>query len=419
MFLTACTTTEQTENTQTQQSTTTSSVTQELVASETTETTISSGTTLEITEIITESTTISSENPDFSEKTESNTEENPDIPEEYTDVMEVHFIDVDQGDSTFIELPNGKSMLIDAGETDQGDKVVTYLHKQGYDTIDYVVATHPHSDHIGGIVDVINNFNVNYFYRSPAAAGTDVYNNMIDAVKANKIEESAVMAGDIILDEANLLIEVVAPKEIDNDEQNNNSVVIKLTYGDNKFLFTGDAEKAEEDGIWTNIKCDVLKVGHHGSDSSSSDNFLKKVEPKYAIISCGLGNSYGHPTEKVLNRLYERNIDVYRTDIQGTIVLYSDGKTISFDISPYKEAVSETTTTFEEIAVIPDTEIITTAENQETSSSITYVLNTKSKKIHYSHCSSVDDMKEENKDFTDDYDGSIADGYVPCKRCDP
>ena len=110
---------------------------------------------------------------------------------------------------------------------------------------------------------------------------------------------------------------------------NENSIVIKLTYGDNKFLFTGDAEKSEEDGIWTNIKCDVLKVGHHGSDSSTSENFLKKVEPTYAVISCGLGNSYGHPTDKVLRRLYERNINTYRTDLQGMIVFTSDGSEIS------------------------------------------------------------------------------------------
>ncbi|MBS7397437.1 MAG: MBL fold metallo-hydrolase, partial [Ruminiclostridium sp.] len=184
----------------------------------------------------------------------------------------------------------------------------------------------------------------------------------------------------------------------------------KLTYGDNKFLFTGDAEKSEEDGIWTNIKCDVLKVGHHGSDSSTSENFLKKVEPTYAVISCGLGNSYGHPTDKVLRRLYERNINTYRTDLQGTIVFTSDGSEISVSVSPSEYTPPSQTTT---------AAVTTPQEAPAQSTGTTYILNTNTKKIHYSYCSSVKTMKESNKSYTEDYDGAIAAGYVPCKRCNP
>lgn len=329
---------------------------------------------------------------------------------EFSDDMKVHFIDVDQGDSTFIELPNGEAMLIDAGEIDQADKVVTYIYTQGYDTIDYVVATHAHSDHIGGLPVVLDSFNIGNFYMTSAVATTSIYEDMLNAVDESGAAVHDVMAGDVIYNEANLLIEVVAPKEIDYDEQNNNSVVIKLTYGDDKFLFTGDAEKPEEDGIWTNIKCDVLKVGHHGSDSSSSSNFLKKVEPSYAVISCGLHNSYGHPTDDVLKRLDDRNIDVYRTDLQGTIVFTSDGSNISVNVNPseYTPPVTTTTTTSQQEQNTPD-------ENSGT----TYVLNTNSKKIHYASCSSVDDMKESNKAFTNDYDQAIAEGYKPCGRCKP
>lgn len=325
---------------------------------------------------------------------------------EYKDDMFVHFIDVDQGDSAFIELPNGESMLIDTGETDQADKVVTYIYGQGYDTVDYVIATHAHSDHIGGLPTVLGSFNISNFYMTSAVATTQIYEDMLNAADNSGANIHNIMAGDIILDEANLQIEAVAPKEIDEDEQNNNSIVIKLTYGDNKFLFTGDAEKTEEDGIRTNIKSDVLKVGHHGSDTSSSANFLKKVEPTYAVISCGMNNSYGHPDDSVLKRLDERNIDVYRTDIQGTIVFTSNGKDISVNVKPSEYTPPVVTTAEQQI----QTEIVTQGG---------YVLNTNSMKIHYHDCSSVDDMKEENKAFTNDYEAAIAQGYKPCGRCKP
>lgn len=320
-----------------------------------------------------------------------------DVKDDKTDIV-VHYIDVGQGDSTFIELPDGTTMLIDAGEIDQGGNVATYIFSQGYDTIDYVIATHAHSDHIGGLAEVVDSFNVNNFYMTEASATTSVYENMLNAVEESNALVHTVMAGDMILNSGDLSVEVVAPKVFDEEEQNNNSIVIKITYGDIKFLFTGDAEKEEEDGIWTNIKCDVLKIGHHGSNSSTTSNFLKKVEPKYAVISCGLGNSYGHPTDEVLTRLEKNNIEVYRTDLQGTIIASSDGETIDFNISPTTENV---------------------VEKSQTTETLTYVLNISSKKIHLSDCSSVKEMNENNKKVTDNYDEAISEGYTPCGKCKP
>lgn len=315
--------------------------------------------------------------------------------------IRVHFLDVGQGDSVFIELPNHKTMLIDAGEDEYADKIVTYIFSQGYDTLDYVVATHNHSDHIGGMPAVLNNFVVKNIYTTSDTTDSQTYNDFAAAVQRSGAILHMVSAGYIITDETDLLIEVVAPKVIDSDEPNNNSVVIKLTYGDNRFLFTGDAEKAEEDDIWTNIKCDVLKIGHHGSSSSTSANFLKKTEPTYAVISCGLHNSYGHPTDSVLRRLTDRNIKTYRTDLQGTIIMTSDGETITVNVHPSDVTSSSST------------------ENSETPVAASYVLNKNTKKIHYDTCSAVRDMSETNKIFTTDYAAAISNGYKPCKICNP
>ncbi|MGN1340163.1 MAG: MBL fold metallo-hydrolase [Oscillospiraceae bacterium] len=253
---------------------------------------------------------------------------------EATGILKVHFIDVGQGDSCFIELPNGETMLIDAGEREYGDAVVTYIYEQGYGGLDYVVATHPHSDHIGGLEEVLTTLPAGGLYLPPDHADTTVYENMLSAAESSSVPLKEVMAGDVILSDGDLTAEVVAPKEPDEDNSNNNSVVIKLTFGETVFIFTGDAEKKEEDGIWTNIKCDVLKVGHHGSKTSTSANFLKKTEPEYAVISCGPGNSYGHPTDAVLKRLDKKGIRVFRTDIQGTVVFTSDGTELSVNLDP-------------------------------------------------------------------------------------
>ena len=244
--------------------------------------------------------------------------------------LHVFYVDVGQGDCSFIYLPNGKNMLIDAGEKDYGSKIIRALKEKGINKIDFLVATHPHSDHIGGMTQIVNFFDIGKIYMPKVAHTTETYQSLLNAIGRKEMKIHTAKAGVEIFNEENLSAIFVAPNSSDYDDLNNYSAVIKLTYGKNSFVFTGDAEKKSEDEIRTNIKCDVLKVGHHGSSSSTTANFLKKTEPKYAVISCGAGNDYGHPSEKVLARLNKSKAKIYRTDICGTVEAVSDGENIIF-----------------------------------------------------------------------------------------
>ncbi len=240
----------------------------------------------------------------------------------------VHFIDVGQADSILIQV-NNKNMLIDAGNRGDADSIVSYLQKQGVKKLDYVIATHPHEDHIGGMSDIIKKFPITEFYAPKKTATTKTFENMINALNGKKIITAK--AGVKLNLGDNIEAELLAPNKDKYEEINNYSAVLKLTYGNNKFLFMGDAEKLSESEILGNnadVSADVIKVGHHGSSTSSSKDFLDKVSPKIAIISVGKGNDYGHPNKETLDEFKKRNYTVYRTDIEGTIVLQSDGKNI-------------------------------------------------------------------------------------------
>lgn len=241
----------------------------------------------------------------------------------------VHYIDVGQGDATFIELPNKETILIDAGEKQEGKTVVNYINELGYDTIDYVIGTHPHSDHIGGLKEVVNTFNIENIYMPKVVANSKIYEDLLLAIKnkENTVKKAYVNVNLIESDKLN--VSFLSPTKEEYSNLNNYSAVLKITYGNNIFLFMGDAELEVEKEISSLVSCDVLKVGHHGSDTSSSLDFVKNANPKYAIISVGEGNSYGHPVESILKRYEENNTEVYRTDLYGTIKVTSDGNTIS------------------------------------------------------------------------------------------
>lgn len=245
--------------------------------------------------------------------------------------LRVNYIDVGQGDSIFIQLPNNQTMLIDAGEAYKSDNVINYLNNLGITKIDYVIGTHPHTDHIGGLEEVINTFDIGSIYMPRAVSTSKTYEDLLTTISSKGLKVKTAKSGVVVLDEDNLKLEFIAPNSDSYSELNNYSAVLKLTYLDNTFLFMGDAETLSEEEITSEIKADVIKVGHHGSDSSSSLEFVKKVSPEYAIIMVGEGNSYNHPYQSIIDRYESVGAKVLRTDLDGNIVCDSDGKKVTCD----------------------------------------------------------------------------------------
>lgn len=245
------------------------------------------------------------------------------------DGLYVHYIDVGQGDSELI-CCGGEYMLIDAGEPSASDTVVDYLNDHGIEKLEYVVCSHGHADHCGGLDAVVENFEVGMVFTSPYPGDTSSYEIFSDAVSAKGLAMTVPELGEsYTLGEAKL--EFIGPLE-QYDNLNDDSLVMRLEYGDTSFLFTGDmTSKAERDLLedGANVKCDVLKVGHHGSSGSSSYRFLYEAEPKIAVISCEAGNSYGHPHEEALSRLNDCGAEVCRTDLEGSIVIFSNGMEVT------------------------------------------------------------------------------------------
>lgn len=261
-----------------------------------------------------------------------------------TSFMKLHFIDVDQGDSILIESDK-HYMLIDAGQDEQGSVVVDYLKKQGVKRLDFVIATHPHNDHIGGLDKVINSFTVDNIIMPSVTSASDNYAELMNAVAEHKLKiTKAEVGNEYALGEASFVI--VSPNSTNYEALNDYSAGIKLSYGSNSFLLTGDAQKTSEAEMLKNgidLSADVLKLSHHGSSTSSSGGFLEKVQPKYAVISVGADNEYEHPHSDTMQAMVDRGIKVYRTDKQGTIIFTADGKNITVNAEPYKITASDLT----------------------------------------------------------------------------
>lgn len=245
----------------------------------------------------------------------------------------VHFIDVGQADCILIEEPSGKNILIDGGNRADAELVKDYLHDHSIKKIDLLIGTHPHEDHIGGLKDVIESFDIGTIYMPKVVHTSSTYENLLKTVKKYNYKITPPKAGSSFKF-GDTTLEILGPVSNAYESLNNYSIVIRLSYGNTSFLFTGDAEELSEQEILDkgyNISSTVLKVAHHGSRYSTTEAFLQNVSPKYAVISSEVDNSYGHPHREVLELLNKHHADIYRTDEMGTIVLSSDKQTISLE----------------------------------------------------------------------------------------
>lgn len=395
--------------------------------------------------------------------------------------MEVHFLDVGQGDCTLVTC-DGHAMLIDAGDDTKGTAIQNYLKKQKIKSLDYLILTHPDTDHIGGAPVIITKFEIAKVFVSNFEKDNSTYRKLIQALDDNNLKSSTpAVKSKYSLGTAEFTI--LAPNDT-YETPNDSSIALLLKNGKNSFLFTGDAEAtAEMDILATDIDitADVYKVGHHGSRSSTSKKFFKAVDPDYAVISCGEGNSYGHPHAETLNTLRTNGVSVYRTDEEGAIIATADGKAISFNVpasetwkageptgssaknstlaksatkaaskgaatpaAPSKSSSSATEKPAAETtapAAQPETSAPaaekpaaeTTAPQPEDSTpavaeptpeppapattEVTYILNVKTKKFHRTSCSYLPTTNR--LDSSESRESIIAQGYDPCKKCNP
>lgn len=330
--------------------------------------------------------------------------------------LNVYFIDVGQADACLLES-GGHFMLIDAGDNDDEQFIVEYLQGQNVNTLDYVVGTHPHADHIGGLDAVINQFEIENLYLPKVMNNTKTFEDVLTAIeKKGMMVTTPIPGNEFYLNE--IPVQILAPVQPYSD-LNNNSIVLKVTDGEISFLFTGDAEAEAETDILksdSDLLATVLKVGHHGSSTSSSQPFVEAVKPQYAVISVGTNNSYGHPDETVLKRLQDAEAEIFRTDQNGTIHFSTDGKEL--------EIICEDTAIPETIPQEPLEKSSSVSEplpenivNTEDSVEITYIGNVNTKKFHLPSCNTLPANK--NRIFFIDRNKAIEEGYVPCKKCNP
>ena len=241
-------------------------------------------------------------------------------------LFSVHIIDVGQGDSIFIQTPENKRILVDAGDEEAEHTVYSYLKRKGVKKIDVLIATHPDTDHIGSMDYIIDKFKISHFYMPDAKTDSEAFYNLLDSCRDKNLKIEYLTKGDILKIDSSTTMEILSPSTI-TDKNNLNSIVSLLNYKGYEFLFTGDAEKENESEILSSCNLpdiEFLKAGHHGSSSSSTNEFIEKLKPEAVAISCGYNNDYGHPHRSVLDTFRENGSVVYRTDKNGSLVFYCD-----------------------------------------------------------------------------------------------
>ena len=315
------------------------------------------------------------------------------VPETQNNTLTVHFIDVGQADCALLAC-DGKFMLIDGGNVDDSSLVVSYLQKQGVQELEAVVCSHAHEDHVGGLPGVLAVFPTKAVYAPTRTYSSKCFDDFVYYVDQQGLTVTIPKPGDA-LTLGSTAITVLGPVE-SYAETNNTSIVLMAQFGENKFLFTGDMETDAENDLLdagANVKADVLKVGHHGSNTSTGYRFLYEADPSYAVISVGKDNSYGHPHDEPMSRLRDADVTTYRTDEMGTILAVSDGKNITFS--------------WETASAKPEDPAEGIPEY--------YIGNVNSKALHLPGCSSL--PAEKNQVRFDSYDAAMAAGYRPCSHC--
>lgn len=324
--------------------------------------------------------------------------------------MAVHFIDVGQGLAVLAQS-GGQNLLYDGGSKSHSEELVSYLQKQNVATIDYMISSHYDEDHLGGLVECLNQFSVSEILGSDYVHTSELFNQFMNTATANALIVQYPAVGDTYTFGTGEFT-VLAPSGINPDDSNNNSVVIKLTNGANSFLLTGDAEEtSEQDMISTgrDLDCDVLCLGHHGSASSTSWDLLESVSPEYAVISCGTDNSYGHPAAETMQKLQDMEIPVYRTDKQGTVIALSDGEALTWNLSPCNDYSSG------DQQSVPSSASLSSAETvpQQQTGTLVWIPATGKKYHSIPDCGNMNPNKATQLTEAE----AIQRGYGKCSKC--
>ena len=313
--------------------------------------------------------------------------------------FEMHFIDVGQALSVLVEC-DGQFMLYDGGNVDDGSLVVSYLQNQGVEELQYVFCSHAHEDHVGGLAAALAYFPANHVYSPVTEASTQCFQDFVKYTRQQGLQVEVPAVGTV-WQLGSAAVTMLGPVSQYSDT-NDTSIVLRIDYGSTSFLLTGDMEKTAETDLvnsGANLKADVLQVGHHGSSTSTGYLFLNAVLPEMAVISCGVGNKYGHPHEETLSILRDAGVDLYRTDLQGTITIGSDGQNYTVGYGHF----------------VPDDQLNPTAPAASGTAQQAYIGNVNSKKFHLPTCPNL--PAEKNQILFSGYDEAIAAGYTPCSTC--